>query len=215
MEKFVLIKEQQEKESLEKFYELFEKMDREKFPPLKYVIDMELFSEYGRAINYAVKYNLKFSDIETISRDETIENIVGKRFDGKSMNLLFWPFELGYFCPLCGHFPDLENDGEIELMHLEFSEYRYFMYCKRCNIDIPSYICIQPQSKNDVKQITNTYLSMLKEASKREQFKVGKILIDFLDKVKKSKYRKKKIIRKLELLTERFPKQDPEWKNRI
>jgi len=215
LQEFIILKEQQEKEFFDKIWEKFENIEREKLPSLKYIIDMKLFREYGKAINYAVKYNLNFSDIEIISRNDNIEKIVGKRFEGKSTNLLFEPFELGYFCSLCGHFPDLKKDGEIELMHLEFSEYRYFMYCKRCNIDIPSYICIQPKSKKDIKRITNTYLSMLHEVAEREQFKIGKMMINFLDNIKKNKFRKKKIINELESVIKTFPKRDPEWKNKI
>jgi len=212
LQEFIKIKEQQEKDSI---WSSFSKIDRIQLPPLKYVIDMELFREYGRAINYAIKYNFNFSRIEIISKDDNIEAVVGKRYEGKSMNLLFEPFEFGYFCPLCGHYPDLDNDGEIELMHLEFSEYRYFMYCKRCNIDIPSYACLDPQSKDNVKEITDTYLSMLYETGKRKQFEIGKLLRKFLINIKDNKLKKKEILERLERFTNALPKQDPEYKHRI
>ena len=44
---------------------------------------------------------------------------------------------------------------------------------------------------------------------------MGNLLKDFLERIKKNKFRKKKIIKKLELLTKALPNQDPEWKHRI
>jgi len=42
------------------------------------------------------------------------------------------PWELGYICPIC------KRKGES----LAWSEYNYFLYCRNCDIDIPSCFCI-------------------------------------------------------------------------
>lgn len=57
--------------------------------------------------------------------------------------------------------------NEIELLHLHFSEYNYFMWCERCNIDIPSYLCLSPISKGAIEIYTKRFLGMVKNIKER------------------------------------------------
>ena len=46
---------------------------------------------------------------------------------------IFEPGELGYACPLCG------CCGSC----LRWSEYKSFLWCEKCNLDIPSCLCVK------------------------------------------------------------------------
>jgi len=67
-----------------------------------------------------------------ISKNPEAKRICGMRGEGKKKGTpLFFPCELGYVCPICG------ECGEF----LDFSEYNTFLWCRKCNIDIPSCLC--------------------------------------------------------------------------
>jgi len=66
---------------------------------------------------------------EQISKNEQAERICGRRPHG---NAVFEPHELGYACPIC---------GASDETTLYWSEYNYFIYCKNCDLDIPSCLC--------------------------------------------------------------------------
>jgi len=66
-----------------------------------------------------------------VSKNPNAEKICGLRERGTA---LFEPHELGYACPICGA-DDEEN--------LYWSEYNYFIWCKKCNLDIPSILCVK------------------------------------------------------------------------
>jgi len=101
------------------------------------------------------------------SKCERAEAVMGLRHPGGIQ--LFEPSELGYECPIC-HTPHVSPDGEPnEYGVLHFSEYKGFMWCPVCNIDIPSFFCVHP-SKIDTKE------------------KVGfwrKIFLDFVEEIKR------------------------------
>jgi len=72
---------------------------------------------------------------EQVSKNEQAECICGKRPHG---NAVFYPHELGYACPIC---------GASDETTLYWSEYNYFIYCKNCNLDIPSCLCKKYNTK--------------------------------------------------------------------
>ena len=70
-----------------------------------------------------------------ISKDKRVEDMLGKRKVGG--NPLFEPVELGFVCPICKK----DKDVDSAACTLHFSEYKGFLWCKNCNIDIPSCLC--------------------------------------------------------------------------
>ena len=92
---------------------------------------------------------------EKMSKNKIAEKVCGLR--GKGIPILS-TWELGFSCPICmksvpKNFDEIfEKDGNINEIYwyrLEFSEYNGFMYCKQCNIDIPSYMCLQRPIKRN------------------------------------------------------------------
>jgi hypothetical protein len=69
--------------------------------------------------------------MDNVSKNERAEEVVGLRGSGQPV---FMPHELGYSCPICG--------AEDEV-NLEWSEYKAFLWCRRCNLDIPSCLCVK------------------------------------------------------------------------
>lgn len=62
------------------------------------------------------------------------EQIMGRRVpEGETVMPFDYPCELGYWCPVCRQ----EWDEE-----LDWSEYRAFLWCGRCNVDYPSALCV-------------------------------------------------------------------------
>jgi hypothetical protein len=197
--------------------------------PKKYLIHRkehwdhgERFWEYGKAVNYCVKFGLNLNQIKLISKNPEAEIITGMRDGGNSFQMAW---ELDYACPICGDSPvevmheniykrfkelldafrsirwdrdfnqesfnqftkeshyafselweqykkivlmitkkeDNEELNEVELDHITFSEYNYFMYCKRCNLDIPSFLCLKADTPRAVEIYTERYLGMFKD----------------------------------------------------
>jgi len=64
-----------------------------------------------------------------VSKNPIAEKICGFR---EKRIALFEPHELGYACPIC------DTSDEV---NLRWSEYNYFIWCKKCNLDIPSCLC--------------------------------------------------------------------------
>ena len=105
---------------------------------------------------------------EEYSKDLKAEEYLGMRESGQP---LFGPHELGYVCPIC---------GEGNEVNLEFSEYNSFLWCRNCNIDIPSCLCV----KNGM------YENFEKELPKRERIERAVIVFfatadDIIEKYKK------------------------------
>ncbi len=67
---------------------------------------------------------------EKQSKNKRAEELLGRRPSGTS---LFFPVELGYACPICG------TKAFDTVLH--WSEYRDFLWCDNCNLDIPSCLC--------------------------------------------------------------------------
>jgi hypothetical protein len=73
---------------------------------------------------------------EGTSVDKRAEELLGRRHGGIP---IFTPAEQGYACPICG------NESNEEL---HFSEYNAMLWCKRCDIDIPSCLCVKRYTPN-------------------------------------------------------------------
>jgi hypothetical protein len=99
------------------------------------------------------------------SKNEKALKLCGSR---KSGIPLFGPHELGYSCPICG------SEDEV---NLQWSEYADFIWCKKCNLDIPSCLCVKygapmigqdPLSpKEKVLEATRIFLDCIKDAKKK------------------------------------------------
>lgn len=85
------------------------------------------------------------------SINERAEKICGKRdTPGMAFDL---PWELGFRCPFCG------ASNEV---NLEWSEYNMFIWCRTCDIDIPSCLCLR-----DTKKAIEMFLDCIEEVKKR------------------------------------------------
>ena len=80
------------------------------------------------------------------SINERAEKIMGRRLTPEQEKTgvmpIDYPCELGYWCPVC----KIEMDEE-----LVWSEYSSFLWCARCDKDIPSALCIPLTDKPDMK----------------------------------------------------------------
>ena len=98
------------------------------------------------------------------SENEKAKELCGLRKPGQP---LFCPHELGYACPIC---------GAADEVNLHWSEYNFFLWCKKCNLDIPSCLCVkyyEPRLSNKpmpiqfaIQKSTELFLSCIEEAKK-------------------------------------------------
>lgn len=99
------------------------------------------------------------------SKNHRANLLCGQRPPGSS---IITPHELGYACPLCG------ADDEV---NLDWSEYNYFLWCKQCNLDIPSCLCVkyyEPKliddemtDKQKIERATEIFLDCIEGVLKR------------------------------------------------
>lgn len=73
------------------------------------------------------------------SKDEMAKKILGLRDTGYMP--VDQPGELGYHCPVCEY--ELIDDGNID-ERLYWSEYNYCLWCRVCNKDYPTIVCVDP-----------------------------------------------------------------------
>lgn len=79
------------------------------------------------------------------SKNPLAEEIMGLR---STVGLAIdFPAELGFVCP---------NKGKTH--HLEWSEYRGFIWCEQCDVDYPSCLCVP-----DLSKATTIFLISVKE----------------------------------------------------
>jgi hypothetical protein len=71
------------------------------------------------------------------SKNKLAEKLFGFRPAGQPIDE---PLELGYHCPVCEYELDIDKNKIDE--RLEWSEYRCFLYCRVCNKDYPSALCM-------------------------------------------------------------------------
>ena len=85
-----------------------------------------------------------------MSTDERLQQIMGYRVDPDSEIKpipIDSPCELGYWCPIC-KVPPVAPDGEFD-ERLTWSEYRGFLWCYECELDIPSALCVRLDVEKD------------------------------------------------------------------
>jgi hypothetical protein len=103
------------------------------------------------------------------SKNERAGQLMGKRKPGLTLD---FPSELGYACPICGW---ETLDGWVLL---EWSEYHGFLWCPKCNIDIPSCLCVKRQShypgdgteyspRERIEKATEIFLQCVEDALRR------------------------------------------------
>jgi hypothetical protein len=98
-----------------------------------------------------------------VSKNKEAEELLGLRKKGTSV---FQPVELGYVCPICN----------TESEDLRFSEYNGFLWCPKCDLDIPSCLCKKYPEPNishrvlpkriKVEEMTRIFLKTIKDAIK-------------------------------------------------
>jgi hypothetical protein len=85
------------------------------------------------------------------SINEEAEKIVGKRELGDAI-VLDDPGELDYKCPV----------GKDHI--LQWSEYRGFLWCHTCGLDIPTCLCVPNLHRvEELKKATQIYLACVKD----------------------------------------------------
>lgn len=85
------------------------------------------------------------------SKNEKAEKIVGLRKIPKNAIIFYQPCELDYHCPVC-KYKNVVNGNYDE--RLEWSEYNDFIWCRVCNKDYPSCLCMP-----NIEKATDIYLS--------------------------------------------------------
>lgn len=95
------------------------------------------------------------------SVNERAEKLVGLRAEYLPENAIIFDFpcELGYHCPVCKY--ELVTDGEYD-ERLEWSEYQGFIWCRVCDKDYPSALCMP-----DIDKAIETYLDTVEQALRR------------------------------------------------
>ena len=99
-----------------------------------------------------------------VSKNEKAKKIAGLRNLPKNAIPFDQPCELGYHCPVC-KYKDPKDDYDERL---EWSEYDGFLWCRVCNKDYPSCLCMPDKDK-----ATDIYLDCL---SKQKQQILEEIL---------------------------------------
>lgn len=98
--------------------------------------------------------NIKDLDKAKISKNEKAEKIVGLRNLPKNVIPFDQPCELGYHCPVCKYEEPKDDYDE----RLEWSEYGGFLWCRVCNKDYPSCLCVPDKDK-----ATDIYLDCISQ----------------------------------------------------
>lgn len=99
------------------------------------------------------------------SINKRAEKLLGKRSPGI---IILEPWELQkvkhihYKCPICKI--DCEA-GENE--SFTWSEYNGFLYCYKCNKDIPSFMCIVNKGPGSIDQAIDIFLDTVEDAIKK------------------------------------------------
>ena len=91
-----------------------------------------------------------------VSKNKYAKKVVGLRNIPKNTIIFDQPCELDYHCPVCKY--ENEVDGNYD-QRLEWSEYNGFIWCRSCNKDYPTCLCIPDKDK-----ATEIYLSCVEDA---------------------------------------------------
>jgi hypothetical protein len=106
------------------------------------------------------------------SKNKLAEEIVGLRDIPENAIPFDQPCELGYHCPVC-KYDHISKEGNFD-ERLLWSEYNAFIWCRVCNRDYPSCLCI-PLDKplpyflktDPVTRAIETYLRGVEDAIER------------------------------------------------
>ena len=97
------------------------------------------------------------------SKNDRAEKLLGKRRTG--VQPFDQPFELGYHCPICQY--KLIDDGNFD-ERLEWSEYNGMIWCCKCDLDIPSFLCFENlHIKQTIQKATEIFLDIIEEIKKK------------------------------------------------
>ena len=99
------------------------------------------------------------------SKNLRAEKVVGLRKGGTPWHL---PCELDYACPICHakckRCSGEEVGGDLHLDEsLSFSEYNFFLWCPKCDLDIPWMLCLRANTKRAVEIYSGRFLDMVEE----------------------------------------------------
>jgi hypothetical protein len=86
-------------------------------------------------------------------RELKISKVIDRRPEGMPIDQ---PCELGYHCPVCQYETIWNASGDYD-ERLEWSEFKFFIWCSVCKKDWPSVICL-PQ---DPESATDTFLAII------------------------------------------------------
>jgi len=73
--------------------------------------------------------------------EKLINKIVGKRKIPTLALCIDIPSELGFRCPICKNHPYNSKTGDFD-ERLKWSEFNNFLWCEKCQKDIPSCFCV-------------------------------------------------------------------------
>lgn len=115
---------------------------------------------------------------EEQSKNKRAEEVCSLRLKGTP---LFLPDELGYACPVCGC---------SDKVNLQWSEYNFFIWYGKCNLDIPSCLCINYHvppptlggvmigSKEKVEEATKIFLDCMSDVKINKNQRLQKYIDD-------------------------------------
>jgi len=90
------------------------------------------------------------------SKNATAGKVAGKRNIPPNTIIFDQPAELGYICPICQN-EAYHKDEDYYDGRLQWSEYKGFLWCSVCNLDIPSCLCVPGLNKKGRKRGTQHY----------------------------------------------------------
>jgi hypothetical protein len=101
------------------------------------------------------------------SENKRAEKIMGKRENGTCH--IDIPSEMGYICPICKN-EAYHKNGEFFDERLHWSEYKAFLWCEKCDLDIPSCFCLPNlDTKEGLKKATDVFLDIIENAKREEK----------------------------------------------
>ena len=129
--------------------------------------------------------------MKKISENKNAKKIMGERI---MKGIPFdQPAELGYRCPICEN--KIVSKGEFD-ERLHWGEYEGFLWCKVCNLDIPSCLCVpnlnkkigtkKEDKKSGIKDATDIFLRTVYDVNCNTKQKILQEIIDFCDERWKS-----------------------------
>jgi len=122
-----------------------------KVQAIKYLFKKEIKKAERKQITQVDKMNYKPKS-RGYSKNKRAKEIMGLRVVSKESGVVIQmdsPYGLGYICPKCKN------------KDMEWSEYRGFVWCQDCNLDIPSCLCVK-----GLKKATDIFLDIIESRDK-------------------------------------------------